>query len=88
MRFGLPVDAQYLAVVCPWPNTTVTVRDGENPLPEKTCSGNGYPGKVYFGFDTDGVHLAGGTTIKSSEPIFLIYEDSAHNDERNLMGTD
>nr|VFK63857.1 MAG: hypothetical protein BECKTC1821F_GA0114240_11083 [Candidatus Kentron sp. TC] len=34
MRFGLPVDAQYLAVVCPWPNTTVTLRDGGN-LPRR-----------------------------------------------------
>lgn len=53
MRFGLPVDAQYLVVVCPWPNTTVILRDGANPPQEKTCNGNGYPGKVYFGSDVE-----------------------------------
>nr|VFK47829.1 MAG: hypothetical protein BECKTC1821D_GA0114238_105210 [Candidatus Kentron sp. TC] len=87
MRFGLPVDAQYLAVVCPWPNTTVTLRDGENPPQEKTCNGNGYPGKVYFGSDSNGVHLGAGAIIESSEPVYLIHEDSAHGGERNLMGT-
>nr|VFK79226.1 MAG: hypothetical protein BECKSD772D_GA0070982_10416 [Candidatus Kentron sp. SD] len=53
MRFGLPVDAQYVVVVCPWPNTTVILRDGANPPQEKTCNGNGYPGKVYFGSDVE-----------------------------------
>nr|VFK56040.1 MAG: hypothetical protein BECKTUN1418D_GA0071000_104010 [Candidatus Kentron sp. TUN] len=87
MRFGLPVDAQYVAVVCPWPNTTVTLRGGMNPLQQETCNGSGYPGKVYFGSHRNGVHLNAGATVESSDPVYLIYEDSAHNDERNLMGT-
>nr|VFJ97529.1 MAG: Prenyltransferase-like [Candidatus Kentron sp. LFY] len=87
MHFGLPVDAQYLAVVCPWPNTVITLQDGGNPPQQKTCSGSGYPGKVYFGSSNNGNHLAAGATIQSSEPVYLIYEDSAHDDERNLMGT-
>nr|VFJ54078.1 MAG: hypothetical protein BECKFW1821B_GA0114236_10177 [Candidatus Kentron sp. FW] len=88
IRFGLPLDTQYVAVVCPW-DTTVTLWDGANPPLTKDCGGNDpYPGKIYFGSDTNGLHLAAGATIESSEPVYLMYEDSAHNGERSLLGAE
>ena len=84
VHYGIPIDAQYVAVVCPEDSTTVTLYDGANP-PETLVS-SGTPGKLYFGSSTDGVNISAGAYIESDKPIYLIYEASATNDEHNLLG--
>ncbi|VFM94810.1 MAG: hypothetical protein BECKG1743D_GA0114223_100022 [Candidatus Kentron sp. G] len=87
VAFGLPTDSQYVAVVCPWPDTSVTLYDGADPPEARVCTGDGvYPGKVLFGSADNGAHISAGARIESNEPVYLMYEDSARDDERNLMG--
>ncbi|MCJ8318092.1 MAG: cadherin-like domain-containing protein [Colwellia sp.] len=84
----VPVDAQYLAIVCPQANTVIKRYSINNELLESSMcntSGTGL-GKAYFGSETNGVHIDQGEKIKSSAPIYLIYEASSSNDEHNLLG--
>jgi hypothetical protein len=88
-RFGLPENAQYIAVACPEEDTSVTLYNGNNDPITRTCSANGnYPGKAYFGSAEKGVVGAQqGAYLESDKPIHVIYEVSASEDEHNLMGT-
>jgi len=85
--FGLPSSAQYIAVVCP--DTTPVILSVAGALPvSRTCSANGnFPGKVYFG-DPAGVAkpIPLGAIISSDLPVYLMYEDSVTDEERNLTG--
>ncbi|MGI9319299.1 MAG: PKD domain-containing protein, partial [bacterium] len=86
--YGIPVDSQYVSVVCPDQSTEVTLIDSTNPPEIQNCGGTGqFPGKTIFGSDQSGVHISAGTTVQSNQPIFLFYEASATNDEKNLLGT-
>jgi PKD repeat protein len=89
VRFGIPTDAQYIAVVCPQANTTVSLYDNSGSLlDQQTCVGNGVaPGKAYFGSVSNGVQVSAGAYLESDMPVYVIYEDAATNDERNLLGT-
>lgn len=73
VRFGVPVDAQYVAVVCPSPNTAVVLNDGANPPVTRTCSSSGdHPGKAHFGTTVNGeTGIAAGAYIESDEPVYL-----------------
>jgi len=86
--YGIPVDTQYVAVVCLDANTTVTLYDSAGTqLDQQTCSGDGTtPGKAYFGSETNGTHIPAGSRIESTRPVYLIYEAGASNDEHNLLG--
>lgn len=87
IRFGLPTAAQYVAVVCPSPSTTVTLYDGVNAPQSKACGGLGVnPGKAYFGSTTNGSNIGAGAYLESDQPVYMIYEDALTNDEHNLMG--
>ncbi|MGB5706320.1 MAG: PKD domain-containing protein [Arenicellales bacterium] len=86
--YGIPIDSQYVSIVCPDQNTEVTLTDGANPPEIQNCGGTGqFPGKAFFGSNQNGVHVSAGASIQSSQPIFLYYESSATNDEKNLLGT-
>ena len=86
-RFGLPVDTQYVAIVCPTPGTKVTLYEPLKVPATQTCSGIGeYPGKIYFGSEVNGVNIAAGSYLNADQPIYAIYEASATNDEHNLLG--
>lgn len=86
-RFGLPVDTQYIAVVCPQANTTVTLYDGAATPVAQTCNGNGtVPGKAYFGGATNDINIHAGAYLESNRPIYVMYEASATNAEHNLIG--
>ncbi|MGB5441567.1 MAG: FG-GAP-like repeat-containing protein, partial [Gammaproteobacteria bacterium] len=86
-HFALPVDTRYVAVLCTQTNTVITLyEDGYNP-DQRPCSAGGLtPGKVYFGSSSDGVHMRTGARIEASRPVYLIYEDAATDDEKNLLG--
>jgi hypothetical protein len=88
-RFGLPKDAQYIAVACPEEDTSVTLYNGDNDPITRTCSADGnYPGKAYFGSAENGVVGAQqGAYLESDKPIHVIYESGDSEDEHNLMGT-
>jgi hypothetical protein len=88
-RFGLPNNAQYIAVACPEADTSVTLYNGNNDPITRTCSANGnYPGKAYFGSAENGVVGAQrGAYLESDKAIHVIYEVSDSEDEHNLMGT-
>jgi hypothetical protein len=87
-RYGIPVDAQYLAVVCHQLDTHVTLYDGVSPPESQVCHGaSTLPGKLYFGNELNGVHIGAGAYLESTKPIYVYYEAAASDDERNLIGT-
>jgi hypothetical protein len=84
--FALPVNTQYVAVVCLESGTTITLRDGGS-TDIQTCSASGqFPAKEFFGSTSDGTRINDGATIESNNPIYVIYEASATSDEHNLLG--
>ena len=86
-HYGIPVDTQYIAVVCPEMDTSVTLTDGAAAPVVQVCSGDTLmPGKVYFGSSSDGVRIGAGAILESTKPVYVIYEAAATNDEHNLLG--
>lgn len=86
-RHAIPVDAQYLAIVCDQTSVTVTLYKGANPPETQICSGSSTtPGKAYFGSNASGVNVAAGWYAISSSPVYLMYEASTPEDEHNLLG--
>ncbi|MCP4498734.1 MAG: hypothetical protein GY822_02060, partial [Deltaproteobacteria bacterium] len=86
-RFALPLDTQYVAVVCAQNATQVTVDDGFTPQ-TLICNSDGTrPGKLYFGSPLPGVQFAAGTSISADKPVLVMYESSPIADEHNLLGT-
>jgi hypothetical protein len=88
-RFGIPVNAQYIAIACPEEDTSVTLYNGDNEPVTRQCNANGnHPGKAYFGStQNEIVGAAQGAYLESNKPIYLIYEVAETQDEHNLMGT-
>jgi hypothetical protein len=88
-RFGIPINAQYIAVACPEGNTRVTLYNGENAPVTRTCNADGnHPGKAFFGSDENGsVGAQQGAYLESDKPIHVIYEASNSQDEHILVGT-
>jgi hypothetical protein len=85
-HFGIPVDTQYLRIVCPEPATQVTLSDAGVP-DTRVCDGDGiYPGKVAFGSPTNGLHIGAGAILDADKPVYVIYETGTSNDEHNLLG--
>ena len=88
-HFVLPTHTQYVAIGCVDAGTVINAIDSNGAtIDTVNCEGaNGdTPGKAYLGSKTNGQHFARGTRIESNNPIYLIYEDAATQDERNLMG--
>lgn len=86
-RQGLPIDAQYLAVVCDQPSVTVTLYRGANEPQVQSCSGSSTtPGKAYFGTNTSGANLTAGWYLISSAPVYAMYEAATSEDEHNVLG--
>lgn len=86
-RYGLPVDAQYVAIACDQPNVTLTLYKGRSPPESQSCSGSSTtPGKAYFGASTSGPNLAAGWYVISSSPVYSMYEAAASDDEHNTLG--
>jgi hypothetical protein len=85
--FGIPKNAQYLAIACPEADTSVTLHRPNAPPVTKVCNASGsYPGKAYFGSDARGVSIPQGSYLESDKPIHAIYEVSGSEDEHNLIG--
>jgi len=84
-RFGIAIDAEYIAVVCPEAGTTLTLHPaGGSPITQ-SCSGNGnllY--KSYFHSSTNPIPK--GSFLESSKPVYVVMESLANNDEQNLLG--
>lgn len=86
--YTIPVDTQYVAIVCSHPDTTIDLVDSvTGSAPSETCNGSStVPGKVYLGAST-GTNISAGSTIQASKPVYLYYELSGLvKDERNLSG--
>lgn len=87
MYHGLPVDSQYVSVVCTQADTTVTLHDGVSTPISETCSSDGmYGAKIYFGSPDNGVSFAAGSYIESNRPVYITYEAALQNDEHNSAG--
>ncbi len=86
--FGIPLDAQYLAIACARQNTRVTLYDGTNNPITQVCNGvpENYPGKLLFGSTQDGLNIGRGAYLESSNPIYVYYESSVGNEEKQLIG--
>ncbi len=87
-QYGIPIDTQYVAVVCPEPDTELTLIDGIAAPIVQSCSGSldSYPGKAYFGSSTNGVNINAGAYIQSTKPVYIYHEASSPNDEHQLLG--
>ena len=86
-RHGIPINTQYVAVACLQSGVTVTLFKGSAAPETQTCSASGNdPGKVYFGSSTSGDNVLGGWFLHSSAPVYVMYEASTAQEERNLSG--
>ncbi len=84
-RYALPIDTQYVAVVCPQ-FTNVTLTNGTT-TETQSCAGDGtQPGKAYFGSTTNGININAGAYIEADRPVYIYYEASITNDEHNITG--
>jgi hypothetical protein len=86
--YTMPVDSQYVSIVCNTADTVITLYDAEGfMMNSKSCNSDGtYPGKVYFGSSVNGINIEAGSRVEASESIYLIHEVSASDNEHNLMG--
>ncbi|VAW68632.1 Calcium-binding acidic-repeat protein precursor (ARP) [hydrothermal vent metagenome] len=87
-RYGLPIDTQYAAVVCDQASGISLYDTGGVVLDTQNCTPGaaGEPGKAYFGLATNGVNIPAGSYLIGSEPFYMIFEASATNDEKNILG--
>jgi len=92
-EFILPVDAQYVAIVCPELNTAVTLykKNGitETQIHDTIAQGPAgaeAPGKLYFGDVNSGANIPARSIIESNKPIFVTYEAAGSEAEHNLLG--
>ncbi len=92
-RYGLAAAGQYLGVVCP-PSpvaaTAITVdvyNAAHQRVSTQACEGDGLaPGKVYVGSSGHGAHIEAGSYIESDQPVYVLFEVSAHEQEQTLLG--
>lgn len=83
---GTPLDAEYVVVACPVPNTTLYRYNSTGDLVEAvSCSqttNSSYPGKYRF------TNLESGTTIFSNygTVFYGVFEQQSNDDEQNLCG--
>lgn len=84
-RYGIPVDAQYVTVVCAEADTQVTLTEPGVAAVSAVCAGSATtPGKLYFSGDG----ITAGTRVEATKQVYLIYEPLQSNRERNLKGAD
>ena len=83
---ALPVDAQYVKVICQQDTAVMVTSPGQTSV-EHACTGSDtLPGYVYLGAAENGVYIVAGTLIEANDPIYVMYEAAATNDEHNLFG--
>ncbi|VAW57977.1 hypothetical protein MNBD_GAMMA11-2884 [hydrothermal vent metagenome] len=87
-RYGLPIDTQYAAVVCDQASRISLYDAGGVVLDTQNCTPGaaGEPGKAYFGLATNGVNIPAGSYLTGDEAFYMIFEASATNDEKNILG--
>jgi len=84
---SLPRAAEYLAVVCPGADTSITVNMIGQPVQTYICTANGQnPGKLLIDTGATGAGLPAGSHLVGSAPIMLQYETADTNAENNLLG--
>ncbi len=85
-RYGFPINTQYVAVACKQ-TAIINLYDNGSIVDTQTCTANGNnPGKAYFGKSSNGINIKAGQYLISDTPVYLIYEASSTNDEKNLLG--
>ncbi len=87
-RYGLPLDSQYVAVVC-LQASDISLHDTAGALIEtRSCTpaASGQPGRARFGNTANGTAMSAGQYLVGTQPFYVIYEASATNDEKNLLG--
>jgi hypothetical protein len=86
-RFGIPKSSQYVAITCP-ADASITLYQPNGTTDTRDCNADGnHPGKVLFGDPaTSGAHIAEGSYLESTSPVYVIYEVTDSNDEHNLIG--
>ncbi len=86
---GIPVDAQYVAISAPYPDTSIWIEepDGTTQAPVVSVQASGdYPGKFFFGSTASGVYIPAGSLIHASKPVYAYFEDASLNDEEQTCG--
>lgn len=85
-RYGFPINTQYIAVAC-HETAVINLYDQGAVVDTQTCTATGNtPGKAYFGAASSGINISAGQYIISDKPIYIIYESSSNNDEKNILG--
>ncbi|HED34232.1 MAG TPA: hypothetical protein ENJ08_08485 [Gammaproteobacteria bacterium] len=84
-RFGIPIDAEYIAVVCPEPGTSITLSISGNKPDIQACTGTGnLVSRAYF--NAAQAPIARGSFLESNKPVYVVLESLAGDDEQNLLG--
>ncbi len=85
-RYGFPINTQYIAIAC-HETALINLYDNGVVVDTQTCTATGNtPGKAYFGSATSGINITAGQYIISDKPVYLIYESSSNDDEKNILG--
>ena len=89
MRHVIPVASRYVAVVCPYAQTLVTLYDGAAAPSTQTCLGDDvFPGKAHFGSANGTLPLIrAGAYVESDLPVYVIYATATGDEARNVLGT-
>jgi uncharacterized protein (TIGR03790 family) len=86
-KVSLPTATQYIAIACPFDGQVTLYDQNNQSIGTQSCTNtSSNPGKVYFGSQTNGINIQAGSYISSDVPVFVIYENSNTNDERNIFG--
>ncbi|MCD6423858.1 MAG: DUF2341 domain-containing protein [Elusimicrobia bacterium] len=86
-KYGANNDVQYIAVACPYSNTTVTVYDSlGNQVDQKIGGSSTDINKLYFGNSSNAKYLDAGWMLTADKPVFVYYENytGSISDEHNL----
>jgi len=84
-RYGVPIDAQYITIVCPEPGSSITLHAlGNDPLTQSCVSSGDFVSKAYF--DNTTTPIVKGSFIESNKPVFVALESLVSDDEQNLLG--
>ena len=86
-RHIIPSDTQYLVSICPDPGSVVRLYGPGLVHQKQSCVGaTGAPGAAYFGTPLSGVQVPEGSWLESEDPVFLITETVASEQEGGRQG--
>jgi len=72
-RYGIALDAEYISIVCPEPDTRITLNTMDNNTITQDCQSTGnLVGKAYF--HTNQTRINKGSYLQSNKPVYMTFE--------------